>query len=59
MYNDRFAKARRFFCARAKKSAMKIWINGAAGLKKPRPAQEKKIENAIHVLGKELLPVEF
>lgn len=31
----------------------------ASGLKKPRPAQVKKIENAMHVLGKELLALEF
>ncbi|HEX5151854.1 MAG TPA: hypothetical protein VFW07_10415 [Parafilimonas sp.] len=31
----------------------------ASGLKKPRLAQVKKIENAIHNLGKELLSVEF
>lgn len=31
----------------------------ASGLKKPRPAQIKKIETAIHTLGKELLSVEL
>ncbi|MFT4155566.1 type II toxin-antitoxin system HicB family antitoxin [Parafilimonas sp.] len=31
----------------------------ASGLKKPRPAQVKKIETAIHNLGKELLAVEL
>jgi predicted RNase H-like HicB family nuclease len=31
----------------------------ASGLKKPRPAQVKKIEKAIHNLGKELIAVEF
>jgi predicted RNase H-like HicB family nuclease len=31
----------------------------ASGLKKPRLAQVKKIENAMHVLGKELLSVEL
>lgn len=31
----------------------------ASGLKKPRPAQVKKIESAIHNLGKELLAVEL
>jgi hypothetical protein len=31
----------------------------ASGLKKPRPAQRKKIENALRGLGKELLSVEF
>ena len=30
-----------------------------SGLKKPRPAQRKRIENALHGLGKELLSVEF
>lgn len=31
----------------------------ASGLKKPRPAQAKKIEHALHQLGKELLAVEL
>ena len=31
----------------------------ATGLKKPRPAQVKKIETALHDLGKELLAVEL
>jgi predicted RNase H-like HicB family nuclease len=31
----------------------------ASGLKKPRPSQVKKIESAIHNLGKELLAVEL
>lgn len=31
----------------------------AAGLKKPRPAQVKKIEKAMHKLGRELLAIEF
>jgi predicted RNase H-like HicB family nuclease len=31
----------------------------ATGLKKPRPAQVKKIETALHKLGKELLAVEL
>ena len=31
----------------------------ASGLKKPRPAQVKKIEIAMHSLGKELMSVEF
>ena len=31
----------------------------ASGLKKPRPAQVKKIETAMHVLGKELMSVEL
>lgn len=31
----------------------------ASGLKKPRPAQVKKIETAIHNLGKELIAVEL
>jgi len=31
----------------------------ASGLKKPRPAQVKKIETAIHNLGKELMAVEL
>ncbi|QRQ99970.1 helix-turn-helix domain-containing protein [Dyadobacter sandarakinus] len=31
----------------------------ASGLKKPRPAQAKKIENALHKLGTELLAVEL
>ena len=31
----------------------------ASGLKKPRPAQAKKIETALHNLGKELLTVEL
>jgi len=31
----------------------------ATGLKKPRPAQVKKIENAMHSLGKELMAVEL
>lgn len=31
----------------------------ATGLKKPRPAQVKKIETAIHSLGKELIAVEL
>lgn len=31
----------------------------ATGLKKPRPAQAKKIEKAFHSLGKELLAVEL
>lgn len=31
----------------------------ASGLKKPRPSQVKKIESAIHKLGKELLAVEL
>lgn len=31
----------------------------ASGLKKPRPAQVKKIETAIHSLGKELMAVEL
>ncbi len=31
----------------------------ASGLKKPRLAQVKKIENAMHVLGKELMAIEL
>lgn len=31
----------------------------ASGLKKPRPAQVKKIETAMHSLGKELMSVEL
>lgn len=31
----------------------------ASGLKKPRPAQVKKIESAMHHLGSELMAVEF
>lgn len=31
----------------------------ASGLKKPRPAQVKKIETAMHELGKELMAVEL
>nr|WP_295922485.1 helix-turn-helix transcriptional regulator [uncultured Dyadobacter sp.] len=31
----------------------------ASGLKKPRPAQAKKIENALHRLGGELLAIEL
>lgn len=31
----------------------------ASGLKKPRPAQRKKIETALHHLGEELLAVEL
>jgi len=31
----------------------------ASGLKKPRPAQVKKIENAMHRLGKELISMEL
>ena len=31
----------------------------ATGLKKPRPAQAKKIENALHSLGRELMAVEL
>jgi len=31
----------------------------ATGLKKPRPAQRKKIEKALHKLGEELLTVEL
>ena len=31
----------------------------ASGLKKPRTAQIKKIENAMHNLGKELMSVEL
>ncbi len=31
----------------------------ASGLKKPRPTQVKKIETAIHNLGKELISVEL
>lgn len=31
----------------------------ASGLKKPRPAQTKKIESAFHTLGKELMAVEL
>jgi predicted RNase H-like HicB family nuclease len=31
----------------------------ASGLKKPRPAQAKKIENALHRLGGELIAVEL
>lgn len=31
----------------------------ASGLKKPRPAQSKKIERALHQLGSELLSVEL
>ncbi|HWV30431.1 MAG TPA: helix-turn-helix transcriptional regulator [Dyadobacter sp.] len=31
----------------------------ASGLKKPRPAQAKKIENALHKLGGELLAIEL
>jgi predicted RNase H-like HicB family nuclease len=31
----------------------------ASGLKKPRPAQVKKIESAMHNLGKELMAVEL
>lgn len=31
----------------------------ATGLKKPRPAQAKKIENALHILGRELMAVEL
>jgi len=31
----------------------------ATGLKKPRPAQVKKIENAMHSLGKELMALEL
>ncbi len=31
----------------------------ASGLKKPRPAQVKKIESAMHSLGKELMAVEL
>jgi hypothetical protein len=31
----------------------------ASGLKKPRPAQVKKIESALHNLGAELMSVEL
>lgn len=31
----------------------------AAGLKKPRPAQRKKIETALHKLGEELIAIEL
>jgi hypothetical protein len=31
----------------------------ASGLKKPRPAQVKKIENALHKLGSDLLAIEL
>jgi len=31
----------------------------ASGLKKPRAAQAKKIENALHKLGGELLAIEL
>jgi predicted RNase H-like HicB family nuclease len=31
----------------------------AAGVKKPRPAQAKRIENGLHKLGKQLLTVEL
>ncbi|MET7259254.1 helix-turn-helix domain-containing protein [Dyadobacter fermentans] len=31
----------------------------ASGLKKPRPAQAKKIENALHKLGGELMAIEL
>lgn len=31
----------------------------ASGLKKPRPAQRKKIEEGLHRLGKELLAIEL
>ncbi len=31
----------------------------SSGLKKPRPAQKKKIEQALHQLGKELLDIEL
>jgi len=31
----------------------------ATGLKKPRPAQRKKIESALHKLGKELLTIQL
>ena len=31
----------------------------ATGLKRPRPAQAKKIENALHSLGRELMAVEL
>jgi hypothetical protein len=30
-----------------------------AGLKKPRPAQAKKIESALHQLGNELMTIEL
>jgi predicted RNase H-like HicB family nuclease len=37
----------------------KLLHHYSAGLKKPRPAQRKKIENALHRLGEELLAVEL
>ncbi|MDR0681678.1 MAG: hypothetical protein LBG15_07525 [Dysgonamonadaceae bacterium] len=37
----------------------KLLHHYSTGLKKPRPAQRKKIENALHQLGEELLAVEL
>ncbi|MDR2844368.1 MAG: hypothetical protein LBV57_06960 [Candidatus Symbiothrix sp.] len=37
----------------------KLLHHYASGLKKPREAQRKKIENALHNIGKELLAVEL
>jgi predicted RNase H-like HicB family nuclease len=37
----------------------KLLHHYSSGLKKPRPAQRKKIENALHNLGKELLAVKL
>jgi predicted RNase H-like HicB family nuclease len=37
----------------------KLLHHYSSGLKKPRPAQRKKIENALHRLGEELMAVEL
>ncbi|TLV02783.1 helix-turn-helix domain-containing protein [Dyadobacter luticola] len=37
----------------------KLLNHYASGIKKPRPAQAKKIENALHKLGNELLAVKL
>jgi predicted RNase H-like HicB family nuclease len=37
----------------------KLLHHYSSGLKKPRPAQRKKIENALHKLGEELMAVEL
>lgn len=37
----------------------KLLHHYSSGLKKPRPAQQKKIETALHRLGKELLAIEL
>jgi len=41
------------------KLGKKVLSHYATGLKKPRPNQRKKIEEALHSLGNELLALEL